>query len=75
MSSINFNPNQMDIMFYQNLGTRYIISSPEGSIFILTNRLYDPCNVTAIFFKIIPAGSSDRDLWRSLCMLVRVLWF
>ena len=46
---------------FREQGTK--TSLPEGSIFIQTNRVNDPCSVTRLsqqFFKIIPAGSTDR---------------
>ena len=45
-----------------------------GSIFIQTNSLITPVLLQQVF-KIIPVGSSGRDFWWSLCMLVRVLFF
>ena len=38
------------------LGTRYKISSPEGSIVTQTNSLNDPCTVTASFLKLFQLG-------------------
>ena len=37
-------------------GTRYIIFSSWGTIFIQTNSLNDPCTVTAGFLKLFQLG-------------------
>ena len=37
-------------------GTRYKLSSPEGSILKQTNSLNDPCTVTASFLKLFQLG-------------------
>ena len=49
------------LIHFREQGTK--TSLKEGSIFIQTNRVNDPCSVTRLsqqFFKIIPAGSTRK---------------